>query len=44
MNGFLLSHIFDISGESFFLSFVTFSTTKRNTSPHLLTKAFYLRT
>ena len=36
MNGFLLSHIFDISGESFFLSFVTFSTPKRNTFPHLL--------
>lgn len=45
MNGFSMSYIFDISGESFFLSFVTFSTPKRNTSPHLsLTNESFLLT
>ena len=45
MNGFLLSHIFDISGESIFLSFVTIFHPKRNTSPYLsLTNESFLLT
>lgn len=45
MDGFSMSYIFDISGESFFLSFVTFYHPKRNTFPlSLLTNESFLLT